>query len=74
MQQGVAVDPKLARAARLLDWLKAQPGAAAGISKILTHGPYAARTKALAEESIEILIAHGAIAEASARPRVLRVI
>jgi hypothetical protein len=74
MQQGVVVDPKLTRAARLLDWLKTQPSAMAGFRKILNQGPNATRIKAAAEEAIEILMAHGAIVEASARPRALRVV
>ena len=67
-------DPKLLRAAKVLEWLQAQPNSEAGISKILTSGPHAMRTKAAAEESVAILAAHGWITEVSSRPRVIRVV
>jgi len=67
-------DPKLLRATKLLEWLQAQPNGEAGISKILTSGPHAMRTKAAAEESVAILAAHGWIIEVSNRPRVIRVV
>ena len=45
-------DPKLLRAAKLLEWLQGQPGGMAGISAILTQGPNALRTKAEPSEPI----------------------
>src|ERR1700730_10959384 len=59
LKQAGRTDPKLLRAAKLLEWLQGQPGGMAGISAILTHGPNALRTKAVAEEALAILAAHG---------------
>ena len=73
-QAGGRCDPRLRRAALLLEWIKSQPGGKATISRILTHGPNALRTKAGAEEALAILLDHRWIIEVSSRPRIVQVI
>jgi Protein of unknown function (DUF3987) len=73
-QAGGRCDPRLRRAALLLDWIKSQPGGKATISRILTHGPNALRTKAGAEEALAILLDHRWIIEVSSRPRIVQVV
>jgi hypothetical protein len=65
-------DPKLLRAAKLLEWLQCQPNGNASFREMLQFGP--SRTKAPAEESLAILAAHGWIIEVSKRPRVIRAV
>ena len=67
-------DPKLFRAAKLLEWLQSQPNGEAGISKILTGGPNAMRTKDAADEALKILAEHGWTIDVSNRPRVIRAV
>jgi hypothetical protein len=74
LKQAGRTDPKLLRAAKLLEWLQGQSGGMAGISAILTHGPNALRTKAAAEEALAVLAAHGWTVEVSQRPRVIKVV
>ncbi len=74
LQQAGRTDPKLLRAAKLLEWLQGQPGGKAGISAILTHGPNALRTKAAAEEALAILAAHGWTVTVSNRPRIIKAV
>ena len=74
LKQAGRTDPKLLRAAKLLEWLQGQPGGMAGISAILTHGPNALRTKAAAEEALAILAAHGWTVEVSNRPRIIKAV
>ena len=74
LQQAGRTDPKLLRAAKLLEWLQGQPGGMAGISAILTHGPNALRTKAAAEEALVVLAAHGWTVEVSQRPRIIKTV
>jgi hypothetical protein len=65
-------DPKLLRAAKLLEWLQGQPDGKANFREMLQFGPF--RTKATAEASLTILAAHNLIIEVSKRPRVIRVV
>ena len=58
----------------LLEWIKSQPSGKATISRILTHGPNALRTKAAAEEALAILAAHGWTVEVSSRPRIIKAV
>jgi hypothetical protein len=74
LKQAGRTDPKLLRAAKLLEWLQGQLGGMTGISAILTHGPNAPRTKAAAEEALVVLAAHGWTVEVSQRPRVIKVV
>jgi hypothetical protein len=62
-------DPKLLRAALLLDWLKQRPGVVCAFRDILQFGPGVLRTKAVAEEAVSILKDHRWLFEASQRPR-----
>ena len=74
LQQAGRTDPKLKRAAKLLEWLQGQPDGKASISAILTHGPNALRTKAVAEDALVIFLDHRWIIEVSRRPRIVQVI
>jgi hypothetical protein len=74
LKQAGRTDPKLLRAAKLLEWLQGQPGGMASISAILTHGPNALRTKAAAEEALAILAAHGWTVEVSNRPHIIKAV
>jgi hypothetical protein len=65
-------DPKLLRAAKLLEWLQGQPDGKANFREMLQFGPF--RTKATAEASLTILAAHNLIIEVSKRPRVIRAV
>jgi hypothetical protein len=73
-KQAGRTNPKLLRAAKLLEWLRGQPGGKASISAILTHGPNALRTKAPAEEALAILAVHGWTVEVSQRPRIVKTV
>jgi Protein of unknown function (DUF3987) len=74
LKQAGRTDPKLLRAAKLLEWLQSQPDGKASISTILTHGPNAMRTKDAVEEALKILAAHGCTVEVSARPRIIKTV
>jgi hypothetical protein len=74
LQEAGRSDPRLRRAALLLEWIQSQPGGKAAISRILTHGPNALRTKAVAEDALAILLDHRWIIEVSRRPRIVQVI
>jgi hypothetical protein len=74
LQQVGKIDPRLRRAAMLLEWLQSQPNAEASISRILTYGPSSMRTKTAVEEALAILASHGRITQVSDRPRVVKVI
>ena len=67
LKQAGRTDPKLLRAAKLLEWLQGQLGGMTGISAILPHGTNALRTKAAAEEALVVLAAHGWTVEVSQR-------
>jgi len=74
LQEAGRSDPRLRRAALLLKWIQSQPGGKAAISRILTHGPNALRTKAVAEDALAILLDHRRIIEVLSRPRIVQVI
>ena len=74
LQQAGRTDPKLKRAAKLLEWLQGQPGGMASFREMLRLGPSAVRTKAAAEEALTILAAHGWTVEVSTRPRVVKAV
>jgi Protein of unknown function (DUF3987) len=72
LQQAGMINPRLRRAASLLEWLHSQPRAEANFREILRSGPSQTRLKANAEDALAILAAHGWIVEISERPRVIR--
>jgi hypothetical protein len=72
LQQSGTADPRLRRAAALLEWIQAQPDRKTPLREILQYGPNQTRTKADADEALATLTAHGWVAEASARPRVVQ--
>jgi hypothetical protein len=74
LKQAGRTDPKLLRAAKLLEWLQGQPGRTASFREMLQFGPNATRTKILAEEALSILKAHGWTFEVSNRPRVIGIV
>jgi hypothetical protein len=73
MQQGVVIDPRLNRAAALLEWLQAQPNQTATFREILRLGPNQTRIKAAADEALAILKSHNWIIETTARPYAIKV-
>jgi hypothetical protein len=74
LQQAGRTDPKLIKAAKLLEWLKGQPDGEASISTILTRGPNEMRTKAPVEEYLKVLASHGLVTEISHRPRIIKAV
>jgi hypothetical protein len=74
LQQAGRTDPRLLRAAKMLEWLKAQSNGEVAFRVILQSGPNALRTKKAADEALKVLIEHGWAVEVSSRPRVLRVV
>jgi Protein of unknown function (DUF3987) len=74
IQQSGITDPRLRRAAELLKWLQGQPQQTATFSGILQFGPNQLRLKAVAEEALAILAAHGWITEASSKPRTIKAV
>lgn len=74
LQSASRLDPKLLRAAALLDWLKGRESAEIAFREILQFGPGAIRTKEAAEEAIGILTAHNWTVETSKRPRAFRLV
>ena len=71
LTRAARTDPRLLRAATLLDWLRARPEESFQLRDVLRLGPAPLRTKAMAEDAIRILIEHHWLSEASKRPRVL---
>jgi len=71
LTRAARTDPRLLRAAALLDWLRARPEDSFQLRDVLRLGPAPLRTKAMAEDAIRILIEHRWSSEASKRPRVL---
>lgn len=63
------LDPKLLRAQALLDWLRARERPEIGFRDILQLGPSATRTKAAADDAVNLLQAHGWLREINARPK-----
>jgi len=74
IEQGGIIDPKLHRAAALLEWLQAQPAENVTFRDILQLGPNQLRTKGVADEALAILAAHGWISEVTVRPRIVKVV
>jgi hypothetical protein len=68
LQQAGLIDPRLQRAAALLEWLQKQPDQTAAFREILRTGPNQTRMKAAAEEALAILKSHHWISEVLARP------
>lgn len=69
LQSDSRLDPRLLRAAGLLEWMQAQGGGEIQFRDILRLGPNHVRTKAAAEEAVAILKDHRQISETSSRPR-----
>ncbi len=67
------LDPKLARANRLLQWLKQTGEPLCELRTVLRLGPSSLRTKATADEAVGVLVDHGWLTVESQRPRVFRV-
>jgi Protein of unknown function (DUF3987) len=74
LKVGGLPDPKLSRAAKLLEWVQGQPGGQANFREILRCGPNETRLKTAAEECLAILIAHGWVLEVSQRPRIVKAV
>ncbi len=74
LQQACRTDSGLLRAQALLDWLSSREDRDVPFSDVMRLGPSGTRIKKDAEAAIETLKAHGWIEEASARPRVIRVL
>jgi hypothetical protein len=74
LKQAGRTDPKLLRAAKLLEWLQSQPDGKASFRGIIQFGPNAMRTKASIEEALAILAGHGWITEVSTRPRTIKAV
>jgi hypothetical protein len=56
----------------MLDWLRERRDDVIGFREIVQFGPAPVLTKSAAEEALSILMMHGWVVEASARPRKLR--
>jgi hypothetical protein len=74
LQSASRLDPKLLRAAALLEWLKGRGNTDCSFREILRTGPNQVRTKAVADEAVRVLIEHNSIVETSKRPRAFRLI
>ena len=74
LQSASRLDPRLLRAAALLEWLNGRGRADCAFREIMKNGPYQVRLKIVADEAVRILIEHGLIVEISKRPRVVRLI
>ena len=72
LKEAGRTDPRLLRANALLKWIREQPKGQIGFRELLQFGPNAARTKAAANEALNILKDHGWITEISERPRVIK--
>ncbi|HXZ17521.1 MAG TPA: DUF3987 domain-containing protein, partial [Roseiarcus sp.] len=72
LAQAARTDPRLLRAASLLDWLRARQEDTFQVRDVLRLGPSPLRTKATAEEAVRILVEHGWAYELSQRPRIIR--
>ena len=70
----VQVDPKLARARKLLEWLSEREGSEVRVRELMQFGPNATRFKEEADAAIRILMAHGWVEEVSRRPWIIRVL
>jgi hypothetical protein len=74
LQSASRLDPKLLRAAGLLEWLKGRGRADCAFRDIMRTGPNQTRTKAAADEAVSILIEHNSIVETTKRPRAFRLV
>jgi hypothetical protein len=74
LQGAARLDPKLARAAELLEWLQSRESAEVTFREIMRLGPSTTRTKERADEAVAALIAHGWLEEVSKRPRAFQLI
>lgn len=74
LQSASRLDPKLLRAAALLEWLKGRGRADCAFREILRTGPNQVRTKAVADEAVSVLIEHNSIVETTKRPRAFRLV
>jgi hypothetical protein len=72
LAQASRTDPRLLRAASLLDWLRARPEDTFQLRDVLRRGPAQLRQKAPAEEAVRILIDHRWVSETLRRPRTFR--
>jgi hypothetical protein len=72
LAQASRTDPRLLRAALLLDWLRGRAEDTFQLRDVLRLGPGQLRTKAVAEHAIGILIDHHWVSEVSERPRIFR--
>jgi hypothetical protein len=75
MQAAGRTNPNLLQAKSLLDWLQGRADHRGEVSfrDALQSGPGSLRTKDVLEKALKVLADHGWIAEASARPRRVRV-
>jgi Protein of unknown function (DUF3987) len=69
LQSASRLDPRLLRAAALLEWMQAQGADKIQFRDILRLGPNAIRTKAAADDAIAILKEHRWLDESPDRPR-----
>lgn len=74
LQQAARTDPKLLRAAGLLDWLRSRNTVETEFRDILRLGPAATRTKDAADAAVATLKVHGLVVEIMGRPRVVRIL
>lgn len=74
LQQAARTDPKLLVAQRLLDWLRERDEDVIAFREIVRLGPSPVRTKNGAEAALATLLSHGWVAEASSRPRKIRLV
>jgi hypothetical protein len=73
LRNAARIDPRLARAQSLLEWIEAKSLTTISVRDVLRNGPSALRTKAAAEETIRILCEHGRLVLRSERPRLWEV-
>ncbi len=74
LQQAARTDPKLLRAAGLLEWLRSRDTAETEFRDILRLGPAATRTKDAADAAVATLKVHGLVVEILGRPRFVRIL
>jgi hypothetical protein len=74
LQSASRLDPKLLRAAALLEWLRGRGKADCAFRDIMRAGPNQTRTKAAADEAVRTLIEHNSIIETTKRPRAFRLV
>ena len=72
LKEAGRTDPRLLRAKALLKWIQGQPSGQVQFSYLMQFGPNAMRTKAAADEAVNILKDHKWVAEISERPRTIK--